>query len=110
MKKLIIWKISVVILFLGGPLSATFMGSGGMAFSFILFFALNPLFSVFSGVYAGLNIRKLWHIPISVFVWFLFGAWLFFEMGEMAFLLYGGCYFTISVISMLITYFIKKRQ
>lgn len=41
-------------------------------------------------------------LPLIAAVLYLAGAWLFFDMGEPAFLLYSGAYFLIGTISMLI--------
>ena len=111
MKKLIAWAISAVILMIGFPwLAVTFAGSAGMAVCFILFFAINPLYSVVCGVFAGKNIKQLWGLPILTAGLFLAGAWLFFEMGETAFLLYCGCYLVIGIVAMMISAFVNKRK
>ena len=81
-----------------------------MAACFILFFAVNPLFSMVSGVFAGKDIKRLWPLPIITAGLFLMGTWLFFEMGETAFLLYCGCYLMIGIVAMLISAFVNKRK
>jgi len=40
----------------------------------------------------------------------LAGVWMFFEMGESAFLLYAGIYFFIGIASMMISAFVNKRK
>ncbi len=103
MKKLMIWILCAVVLMIGFPwLAVSFAGSAGMAVCFILFFAINPLFAIACGVFAGSNIKKLWALPILVAGLFLLGVWLFFEMGEMAFLWYAGCYLVIGMIAMVL--------
>jgi len=81
-----------------------------MAVCFILFFAVNPLFSMVCGVFAGKDIKRLWPLPIITAGLFLIGTWLFFEMGETAFLLYCGCYLMIGIVAMLISAFVNKRK
>lgn len=111
MKKLIAWTISALILMIGFPwLAVTFAGSAGMAICFLLFYAINPLFSVVCGLFAGKNIRQLWALPIITAGLFLIGTWLFFELGEPAFLLYSGCYLIIGMIAMLISSLMNKRK
>lgn len=111
MKNLFTWTISALILMIGFPwLAVTFAGSAGMAICFLLFFAINPLFSVMCGAFAGKNIKQLWALPIITAGLFLAGAWLFFEMGETAFLLYCGCYLIIGMIAMLISALMNKRK
>ena len=104
------WTILAMLLMIGCPwLAVEFAGSAGMAVCFILFFAVNPLFSVVCGAFAGKNIRQLWTLPMITAGSFLAGVWLFFEMGEPAFLLYCGCYLMIGMIAMLISAFMNKR-
>ena len=60
MKKLIIWTVLAIILMLGCPwLAVEFAGSAGMAVCFILFFAINPIFSVVCGVSAAQSFQVL---------------------------------------------------
>jgi len=109
MKKLIIWTTLAILLMIGCPwLAVTFAGDAGMAVCFLLFFAVNPAFSALCGVSAGKNIKLLCPLPIMVAALFLAGVWLFFEMSEPAFLLYGGCYLIIGVVAMLISSYIDK--
>lgn len=111
MKNLITWTILALILMIGVPwLAVAFAGSAGMAICFILFFAVNPMFSAVCGAFAGKNIKQLWALPIVTAGLFLSGAWLFFERGEAAFLIYCGCYLIIGIISMLISNFVNKRR
>ena len=110
MKPFMTWTILAMLLMIGCPwLAVEFAGSAGMAVCFILFFAVNPLFSVVCGAFAGKNIRQLWTLPMITAGSFLAGVWLFFEMGEPAFLLYGGCYLMIGMIAMLISAFMNKQ-
>ena len=82
MKQLIGMIISTLFLMIGCPwLAVTFAGSAGMAVCFVLFFAINPIFSGFCGVFAGKNIKKLWMLPIFNAGVFLVGTWLFFGDG-----------------------------
>lgn len=111
MKKLIAWTISTMILMIGFPwLAVTFAGSAGMAICFLLFFAINPLYAAVCGAFAGKNIKQLWVLPMITAGLFLAGAWLFFDMGETAFLLYCGCYLVIGIAAMLISALVNKRK
>ena len=111
MKKLITWIILAILLMIGCPwLSVQFAGGSGMVICFVLFFAINPLFSVFCGVSAGKDIKRLWSLPIITAALFLFGVCLFFEMGETAFFLYCGCYLIIGIIAMLISAFVNNKK
>ena len=110
MKKLLFWVLLSTFLMIVCPwLAVTFAGSAGMALCFVLFFGVNPVFSALCGAAAGRNIRQLWPLPFLVAGLFLAGAWLFFEMGEPAFLLYCGCYLAIGLLGMLICFLISKH-
>lgn len=111
MKKFIGWIIAAVILMIGFPwLAVTFAGSAGMAACFILFYAVNPLFCAVCGVFAGKCIKRLWTLPIISAGLFLVGVWLFFEMGEPAFLLYCGSYLMIGIATMLISAMVNRGK
>ena len=111
MKMLLRWSLLSVASMIGCPwLAVRYAGSAGMAICFLLFYAVNPLFSAVCGAAAGKNIEKLWILPILTPVLFLTGTWLFFEMGEPAFLLYGGIYLAIGIIAMLIRWVLGRRM
>ena len=111
MNKLSVWTVFAAILMIGCPwLAVTFAGSAGMAVCFILFYAVNPLFSAVCGAFAGKSIKQLWVLPIITAVLFLAGVWLFFDMGEPAFLWYCGCYLIIGIVAMVISNFKNNRK
>ena len=108
---LVSWSLITIILMIGFPwLAVTFAGDAGMAICFLLFFAINPFFSAISGVFAGINITKLWMQPIITAVLFIAGTWIFFDMGETAFLLYGGIYLVIGTVAMLVSALINSKR
>ena len=91
-------------------LAVTFVkGDAGMAVCFLLFFAVNPLYSVLIGVFAGKDVKHLWSLPVISAVLFLIGTWIFFDMGETAFILYAAVYLIIGIMAMLISMFIRKK-
>ena len=109
MKKLLLWTALAALLMIGCPwLAVSFAGTAGMAVCFLLFFAVNPVFSAACGIFAGRNIKQLWGLPLIVSGLFLAGVWLFFEMGEPAFLIYGGFYLVIGVVTMTISAIIVR--
>ena len=111
MKKFVFWTAMAVILMIGCPwLTVSFAGESGMAVCFILFFAINPVFSAICGVFAGRNVKLLWPLPIITAALFWAGAWIFFEMGEPDFLLYGGGYLLIGGLATLIVALIKRSK
>lgn len=108
----IFWNILTAIIMLLFPwIAVTFVkGDGGIAVCFILFYCVNPLYSVIAGAFAGRDHRRLWYLPLSSATLFLLGTWIFFDMGEKAFILYAVIYFIIGIFSTLISMFIKQRR
>ena len=84
-KNTILWMAASAVVMLAFPwLAATFVkGDAGMAVCFLLFFAVNPLYSVLIGAFAGKDIRRLWSLPVISAVLFFIGTWIFFDMGDL---------------------------
>ena len=111
MKKFIILTVIAAALMLGGPcLALCFSGLDAMGAIFILFFAVNPIFSAICGVTSGLDIKRLWSLPLITATLFLAGVWIFLDMGELDFLIYCAGYLAIGVAFMLPSAFIKARK
>ena len=110
-KNIILWLAASAVVMLAFPwLAVTFVkGDAGMAVCFLLFFAVNPLYSVIIGAYAGKDVKHLWSLPVISAVLFLIGTWIFFDMGETAFILYAAAYLVIGIMAMLISMFIRKK-
>ena len=111
MKKIIFWLILSAFVMLILPwLAVTFVkGDSGMAACFILFFAVNPVFSIILGIFAGEDIKKTWWLPVISGVFFLAGTWIFFDMGEVAFITYAAGYLVLGTAAMLLSAFIRKK-
>ncbi len=105
MKKNIILSTAVsAMIMLALPwLAVTFVkGDGGMVACFALFFCVNPIYSVAIEIFAGKNNRRLWSLPVISAALFLIGTWIFFDMGETAFIFYGMVYLVLGIASMMI--------
>lgn len=110
-KNYIMWLIlSIAVMFILPWAAVTFVkGDAGMAACFLLFFAVNPIYSIIIGIFSGRNLKERWSLPIISAVLFLLGTWIFFNMGEIAFLLYAGIYLVIGMAVMLVSALISKR-
>ena len=110
-RNIILWMAASAVVMLALPwIAVTFVkGDAGMAACFVLFFALNPLYSVILGVFAGKDVKHLWSLPVISAVLFLIGTWIFFDMGEMAFVLYAVVYLALGIVTMLISMIIRKK-
>ncbi len=102
-QKVMIWLAVTLTVMLVFPwLAVTFVkGDAGMAVCFLLFFAVNPIYAIAGGVFAGKDIRRLWSMPAVAAVLFLSGTWIFFDMGEGAFVMYAAVYFVIGAVAMM---------
>ncbi len=110
-KNIILWLAASAVVMLAFPwLAVTFVkGDAGMVVCFLLFFVVNPLYSAIIGAFAGKDIRHLWSLPVISALLFLIGTWIFFEMGETAFILYAAGYLTLGIAAMLISMLIRKK-
>ena len=110
-QNIILWVAASMAVMLAFPwLAVTFVkGDAGMAVCFLLFFAVNPLYSMIIGAFAGKDVKHLWSLPVISAVLFLIGTWIFFDMGETAFILYAAGYLVIGIMAMLISMFIRKK-
>lgn len=81
----------------------------GMALCMLLFFVINPIYSIILGIVAGREIKTLWNLPPISAVVFLAGVWMFFDIHEPWFIVYAAAYLCIGVVAMLITNHIKSK-
>lgn len=94
--------ISAVVALLLPWLAVTLVkGDGGMAVTFLLFFAINPITAILLGIFSGGNVRGAWFQPLLFTALFLAGAWVFFTITETAFLLYAAVYLLLGYAAML---------
>lgn len=110
-KNIILWLAVSAVIMLALPwLSVTFVkGDAGMAVCLLLFYAANPIYSVVIGTFAGKDMKHLWSLPVISAALFLVGTWIFFDMGETAFILYAVIYLALGIAAMLISMFIRKK-
>jgi len=110
--KSVLWLLlSAVVMILLPWLAVTFVTpKSGMTAVLILFFAVNPGYSMAAGYYAGQQMHRLWWVPAVSAGLFLAGVWLVFEAGEFAFLTYAGAYFAIGMEAMFVSRLITGRR
>lgn len=102
--------LSFVIMLLLPWGAVTFVkGDAGMAVCFLLFYIIDPIYSALVGYFSGKSIKKMWSLPVICALAFLLGVWLFFDMGESAFILYAGIYFVIGAAVMFLSALMRKR-
>lgn len=109
-KNIIFWlAVSALIMLVLPWLAATFIkGDGGLVVCLLLFFVVNPIYSLIVGGFAGRDIRHRWGLPVVSAALFLAGTWIFFDIEETAFILYALVYFALGIAAMLIFMLLRK--
>lgn len=107
----IAWVILSFAIMLFLPWAAvTFVKSdAGLVVVFLLFYAINPIFSAVIGYFSGKNIKKMWSLPVICAIAYLLGAWLFFNMGDLVFVKPASIYLVIGIAMMFLSAFFVKR-
>ena len=80
----------------------------GMGICMLLFFVINPIYTLMCGWNAGSDIRHRWSSPAITALLFLAGTWIFLEWGEPMFLVYSLVYLLIGMTAMGISVVVKK--
>ena len=111
MKKVWKWLAGAAFVMIGLPFLAVkcVPGDAGMAVCFVLFFAVNPLFSMLAGWAAVVDGKMVWWVPLAVSGLFLVGVWAFFDPGERAFWRYAEAYLCAGCMSMCISWLARKK-
>lgn len=101
-KKFIGWLTGSVAVMVLLPWAAVTLipSDAGMAVTLLLFFAIDPVYTITLGFFAGKNIKEMWSLPFLTAALFILGTWLFFNPGEGAFVIYAGVYWVMSMIAM----------
>lgn len=111
-KVIITWIAVTVAVMFALPFAVARLASecSGMALCMILFFVVNPIYSVLLGFRCGRNIRQMWNLPLVSSIVFLAGTWLFFDIKELRFIIYSSAYLTIGWMAMGIGKYLNKRN
>jgi len=110
--KWIKWSLVSMFIMIGLPwLAVTFApADAGMAICLLLFYVVNPFYSLVLGGMAGQKPRSLWMLPLLVAGLFLAGAGIFFTLSEPFFFIYAGIYFVLGELAMLIVFIVNKME
>ena len=111
-RSVILWLAVSAVIMLALPwLAVTFVkGDAGMAVCFMLFYAVNPIYSIVIGAFAGREIKHLFGLPLISSIMYLFGVWMFFDLGESAFIMYAVIYLILGMLAMLVSMFIVRMK
>ena len=111
-RKPVFWLLSAagVMLLIPWLVVTCIRSDAAMTALLLLFFAVDPLYSMAAGYYAGKQIHRLWWVPAFSAGAYLAGAWLFLEAGEPAFWTYAGIYFAVGMEAMFVSRLITGRR
>ncbi len=103
-RQLIVWLSVTIAVMFALPVAVAKLASecSGMALCMILFYIINPVYSVILGFNCGRNIRQMWNFPLVSSIAFIAGAWLFFDIREVSFLIYAAIYLILGCIAMFV--------
>ena len=99
-KEFFCWAaVSAAIMLVLPWLAVAFVkGDAEMAVCLLLFMVVDPMYSLIIGISAGRDMRHLWSLPVISALLYLCGAWIFFDMGETAFIQYAAVYLVLGII------------
>ena len=102
---------SAMIMLLPPWCAVTFAkGVDGMAICLLLFFAVDPIAAICVGVFAGRKLKAAWFQPLLLAALFLLGTWVFFDMGEMAFVYYAVIYLFLGYLAAAVSAILVKKK
>ena len=110
-RTIFIWLAVTIVVMFALPFAIARLSSecSGMALCMILFFIINPIYSVILGYCCGKNVRIMWNLPLVSAIAFLAGTWIFFDIHELWFLVYAVVYLIIGYIAMFISKHLNRR-
>lgn len=110
MSKWVLWLFTVLLVTLGGPMIVLSVDpNASMLICLFLFFVLDPLCALYSGLFAGLAIRRRWWMPVAMVAVFVIGSWWLLSMDAQGLWVYGGIYLVIGLVSMGVCALIRRK-
>lgn len=111
MKKNLLAIAAIFIVMFGFPWATVTFAShdAGMAICFILFFGVNAMFSLYVGIFTGLQMKRRWFLPFINSAAFLLGVWTVFDWGSPDFYGYAIAYLAVAMVAMLATIIVVRN-
>lgn len=91
-------------------ISAFAAHEAGMAFSLLLFFVVDPVWSILTGIFSARDSKRLWPMPLISAGLFVLGTWISFEWLQTDFLWYAAAYAAIGTGAMLLTILMCRKK
>ena len=110
MTKWIQWVLTLLLVMVGGPLIVLAADpNAAMLICMCIFFLLAPLCALYSGVFAGQDIRRRWWMPVLVVALFVISSSWLLSMDAQGLWVYGGIYMAIGLVSMGVCALIRRK-
>ena len=101
MTKWMLWVLTLLLVMVGGPLIVLAVDPNAAMLVFMcIFFLLAPFCALYSGIFAGLDIRRRWWMPLVAVALFIVSSSWILSMDVQGLWVYGGLYLAIGLISM----------
>ena len=101
MTKWMLWLLTLLLVMVGGPLIVLAVDpNAAMLVCMCIFFLLAPFCALYSGIFAGQDIRHRWWMPVVTVAMFVTGSWWLLSMDAQGLWVYGGIYMVIGLVSM----------
>lgn len=102
--------LSLVVLFFPPLFAVLFAGMNGMAISFILFFAVNPVYFAALGYFCSLAVKMRWYLPLISAAVYILSMVILFDPTEKLWFIYAGLYLFISIAVGATAAIVKKSK
>ena len=101
MTKWMLWLLTLLLVMVGGPLIVLAADpTAAMLICMCIFFLLAPFCALYSGMFAGQDMRRRWWMPVVAVALFVTGSSWLLSMDVQGLWVYGGIYMAIGLVSM----------
>ena len=99
-----LWSAAAFALFALIPWLVCFVirSDAAMAICFILWYAIDPVFAIAAGMFAGRDPRRMWYVPLLIPALFILASWTCFEWGDPAYITYALMYLLMGGTTMFV--------
>ena len=103
-KPAFLWTAASLLLFLLIPWLTCLVihSDAAMAVCFILWYAIDPVFAIAAGMFAGKRPRELWFLPLLIPTLFVLASWTCFEWADPAYFTYALFYLALCGTTMFV--------
>lgn len=110
MTKWMLWVLTLLLVMVGGPLIVLAVDPNAAMLVFMcIFFLLAPFCALYSGIFAGQDMRRRWWMPVVTVALFVTGSYWLLSMDVQGLWVYGGIYMVIGLVSMGVCAAIRRQ-